>query len=94
MAAWSAGIAYAINFIILYVIMSMLVVVVVGVMGCVASPRMRKSPTYIILAISAALCICALGVNVSMNKELVVNPQKPFNAQIYTSMIALSMSKC
>ncbi|KAI3483926.1 hypothetical protein L1887_53082 [Cichorium endivia] len=94
MAAWSAGIAYAINFIILYVIMSLLVVVVVGVMGCVASPRIRKSPTYIILAISAALCICALGVNVSMNKELVVNPQKPFNAQIYTSMIALSMSKC
>lgn len=93
MAAWSAGIAYAINFIVLYLTMSLLVVVVVGSMGCLASKRIRRSPSFIILIVCTALCICALGINVAMNKELVVNPQKRFNAEIYTTLIALSMSK-
>ena len=93
MAAWSAGIAYAINFIVLYLTMSLAVVVVVGVMGCLASTRVRKSPSFIILLFCTALCICALGINVAMNKDLVVNPQKHFNASIYTTLIALSMSK-
>ncbi|CBQ69842.1 hypothetical protein sr15760 [Sporisorium reilianum SRZ2] len=91
MAAWSAGIAYAINFIVLYLTMSLAVVVVVGAMGCIASPRIRKLPSFIILVFATFLCFCALGINVSMNKELVVNPQKHFNANIYTTLIALSM---
>lgn len=93
MAAWSAGIAYAINFIALYLTMSLAVVVVVGVMGCLASARVRRSPPFIILLFCTALCICALGIHVAMNKDLVVNPQKHFNASIYTTLIALSMSK-
>lgn len=93
MAAWSAGIAYAINFIVLYLTFSLTVVVVVGVMGCLASSRVRRSPPFIILLTCTALCICALGVNISMNKDLVVNPQVHFNASIYTSLIALSMGK-
>ncbi|SPO28840.1 uncharacterized protein UTRI_05155_B [Ustilago trichophora] len=92
MAAWSAGIAYAINFIVLYLTMSLAVVVVVGVMGCLASARVRKSPSFIILLFCTALCICALGINVAMNKDLVVNPQKHFNASIYTTLIAFSMT--
>lgn len=93
MAAWSAGIAYAINFIVLYLTMSLAVVIVVGIMGCLASSRVRRSPSFVILILCTLLCICALGINVSMNKELVVNPQKHFNASIYTALIALSMSK-
>lgn len=93
MAAWSAGIAYAINFIVLYLTMSLLVVVVFGSMGCFASKRIRRSPSFIILVVCTCLCICALGINVAMNQDLVVNPQKRFNAEIYTTLIALSMSK-
>ena len=93
MAAWSAGIAYAINMIVLYLTMTLAVVVVVGVMGCIASNRIRRSPSFIIMVICTALCICALGVNVAMIRDLVINPQKQFNAEIYTTVIALSMGK-
>lgn len=93
MAAWSAGIAYAINFIVLYLTMSLTVVVVVGTMGCLASDRIRKSPTFIILVLATALCICAVGVDVTMYKDLVVNPQKPFSANLYTTVVALFLGK-
>lgn len=92
MAAWSTGIAYAINFIVLYLTMTLFVVVVVAVMGCLASSRVRKSPSFIIIVLATVLCICALAVHVTMNKNLVVNPQKGFNADLYTSLIALSMA--
>ncbi|KAJ1018164.1 hypothetical protein NDA16_005030 [Ustilago loliicola] len=92
MAAWSAGIAYAINFIVLYLTMTLLVVFVVGIMGCLASSRIRKSPSFIIILASTVLCSCALAIHVTMNKNLVVNPQKGFNADLYTALIALSMA--
>lgn len=93
MAAWSAGIAYAINFIVLYLTMSLAVVVVVGIMGCLASSRVRKSPTFIILVLATVLCLCAVGVDIAMNKDLVVNPQKHFNADLYTTVVALFLGK-
>lgn len=93
MAAWSAGIAYAINFIVLYLTMTLTVVVVVGAMGCMASDRIRKSPTFILLVVATALCIGTLGTDIAMNKDLTVNPQKPFNAGLYTSVVSLSLCR-
>ena len=93
MAAWSAAIAYAINYIVVYLSMTLAVVVVVGIMGCLASTRIRRSPPFIILSICTALCVCALGLSVHMNKIGVVNPQKHFNPSFYTSVIAITMGK-
>ncbi|SNX87541.1 uncharacterized protein MEPE_06251 [Melanopsichium pennsylvanicum] len=92
MATWSARIAYAINYVVLYLTMSLTAVVVVGIMGWLALSRVRRSPSFIILLVCSALSICAVGVSNSMNKDVIVHREKRLNASLYTTSAAIAMS--
>ncbi|PWN50559.1 hypothetical protein IE53DRAFT_88751 [Violaceomyces palustris] len=89
MAAYQAGIDYAIKFIVLYLVECLAVVVCVGSMALCASPRVRKSPVFVIISTVTLLCIVACGINVSQNHDLVVTPSEGIDRARYTTIIAI-----
>ncbi|KAN0063943.1 hypothetical protein ACQY0O_003549 [Thecaphora frezii] len=90
MKAYQDGIASAIALIVLYLSLTLVVVGLVSFMGFLASPRVRRSPIFALLAICSLLCISACAVNISLNRDLVVHPNDGIDRSRYISVIILA----